>query len=324
MKPHLFITIFICSCFLACTYNKEVSNTPLSPAVSQFFTDRVTVSNQPIEGTVFNGTISLPYAGGNGLLYSASTPISSTGVSGLSATLQADTLNNGDGFITFNLSGTPSSSGLANFSFNIFGMSGTFQISVLNKISVLPLVDSLFCDSLKYVDTPLSNISYSGILLLPYKNGNGVQFAQSNGIHSTGVLGLTAIIQSATLNNGNGRLNVVISGTPTSAGIANFALNFGGKTCNFNMNVNYKYTYSNSINIIFNQSCAIQGCHNTITQAAGINLSTYQSSITVASNKLLGTINGTSGFILMPYGGPKLPDSTIAKITYWVNNNKAL
>ncbi|MCX8472039.1 MAG: hypothetical protein ORN85_00175 [Sediminibacterium sp.] len=322
MKLNSFIAILISICFITCTNNKEVINTPTTPAVTQFFTDRITLSNQPRKGTAFNGTVNIPYSGGNGLVYQAGAPINSTGVSGLSATLQGGTLNNGDGSLSLNLAGTPADSGSANFSFNIFGISGTFKVMVLNTTTALVLVDSLYGDSVNYNDTPNASLGYNAMLLLPYKNGNGVMFAQTTPVNSTGVSGLTAIIQSGTLNNGNGRLNVVISGTPTSAGRASFLLSFGGRTTVLNLQVTYKYTYTNSISVIFNQSCALPGCHNSTSMAAGKSFGSYQSSILVSSTSIIGSINGATGYSLMPRGGPKLPDSTITKITYWANNNK--
>ncbi|TCJ12195.1 hypothetical protein EPD60_16140 [Flaviaesturariibacter flavus] len=62
----------------------------------------------------------MPYSGGNGLAYPAGTAIASTGVTGLSATLPAGTLASGNGSLVFNITGTPSSAGLAYFNI-VFG-----------------------------------------------------------------------------------------------------------------------------------------------------------------------------------------------------------
>jgi hypothetical protein len=62
----------------------------------------------------------VPYTGGNGGTYNSQT-ISSTGVSGLIASIAADTFTIGNGSITINISGIPSSPGYANFAINLGG-----------------------------------------------------------------------------------------------------------------------------------------------------------------------------------------------------------
>ncbi len=73
----------------------QCENAKISPAVFQ-------------AGVPYNGTMTVPYTGGNGGIYPAGTPIPSTGYNtGLTATLQAGTLAYGAGELTFTLSGTP-------------------------------------------------------------------------------------------------------------------------------------------------------------------------------------------------------------------------
>jgi uncharacterized protein (TIGR02145 family) len=74
-------------------------------------------------------TSSVPYTGGNGGTYPAQT-ITSTGVTGLTATSAAGTFANGVGALTYVISGTPESSGAASFALNIGGQSCTLQIPV--------------------------------------------------------------------------------------------------------------------------------------------------------------------------------------------------
>lgn len=93
-------------------------------------------------GTIHAGTLTenitasgvsttIPYTGGNGQAYSSSTAYS-TGVTGLTATLAAGTLNVGSGNLVFNITGTPTSSGTASFTVNIAGQSCTFTREVLS------------------------------------------------------------------------------------------------------------------------------------------------------------------------------------------------
>lgn len=53
---------------------------------------------------------------------------------------------------------------------------------------------------------------------------------------STGVTGLTATVQDATIST-TGNLTVVITGTPSAVGTASFVLNVGGSTCTFTRTV---------------------------------------------------------------------------------------
>jgi uncharacterized protein (TIGR02145 family) len=75
-------------------------------------------------GTLYNTiatkvmSSSITYTGGNGGVYAAKT-IASTGVTGLTASLVAGTLNSGNGTLTFSISGTPTSDGIASFNIAI-------------------------------------------------------------------------------------------------------------------------------------------------------------------------------------------------------------
>jgi uncharacterized protein (TIGR02145 family) len=76
-----------------------------------------------------NVTAKLTYTGGNGKMYlTKSHP--STGVTGLSATLLAGTLANGEGTLVYTISGTPTSSGTAAFSISLGGKTCSINISV--------------------------------------------------------------------------------------------------------------------------------------------------------------------------------------------------
>lgn len=77
-------------------------------------------------------TVTLRYTNGNGGKYSAFN-ISSTGVTGLTATAPAGNVAMGDGSITFTISGTYNASGTANFAIQIgSGTTCTFSIDIRN------------------------------------------------------------------------------------------------------------------------------------------------------------------------------------------------
>lgn len=55
-------------------------------------------------GVPYNGTLTVPYTEGNGGMFSSGSPVT---VNGLTFVLQGDKLNNGNGQLVFNVSGTP-------------------------------------------------------------------------------------------------------------------------------------------------------------------------------------------------------------------------
>jgi hypothetical protein len=77
----------------------------------------------------YTGTAKVPYSGGNSATYSAGSAISSTGVTGLTATLAAGTLGS-SGNLTYNIAGTPTSSGTATFAISFGGESCSFTVTV--------------------------------------------------------------------------------------------------------------------------------------------------------------------------------------------------
>jgi uncharacterized protein (TIGR02145 family) len=82
-----------------------------------------------------NGVTSvISYTGGNGGAH-AGQVITSTGVTGLTATLQAGNFANGSGSLTYIISGTPATSGTASFALNIGGQICTLIINVSQPTS---------------------------------------------------------------------------------------------------------------------------------------------------------------------------------------------
>ena len=81
-------------------------------------------------GEAYSGVLIIPYTGGNGGYYSSGNPISSTGVTGLTATLQPGNLAYGNGDLIYTLEGTPSESSpsLASFEIDFLGQSCTAQV----------------------------------------------------------------------------------------------------------------------------------------------------------------------------------------------------
>ncbi len=93
------------------------------------------------EGAVNSGTLSsgsqannvsstISYTGGNGGSYETQV-IPSTGVTGLTATLNAGTLANGNGILTYNITGAPNISGTASFLLKFGGQTCTLNRTVI-------------------------------------------------------------------------------------------------------------------------------------------------------------------------------------------------
>jgi hypothetical protein len=79
--------------------------------------------------------------------------------------------------------------------------------------------------------------------------------------------------------------------------------------------------YTNDIDKIVNESCATAGCHDAITKAVGLNMSTYDGTKSATkSDKFLKSIKHESGATKMPLGGNKLSDQIIKRIECWVQN----
>jgi len=98
-------------------------------------------------------------------------------------------------------------------------------------------VAALSCDGIVATGDFAGGLVASGASFsIPYTGGNGEHYSNQT-IISSGVTGLTATLSSGIFNNGSGHLVYTISGKPNSAGIAEFAINIGGKVCNFSLPV---------------------------------------------------------------------------------------
>jgi uncharacterized protein (TIGR02145 family) len=119
---------------------------------------------------------SVPYTGGNGVVYNSQT-LNSTGVTGLIATLAAGSLANGAGSLTYSITGTPSSSGLAIFNLNFGGQTCTLVIAVsTSNIGTYP-PGSVFCNGTPTIIVDVTNPVTSQIWM--DRNLGAIQVATS-------------------------------------------------------------------------------------------------------------------------------------------------
>jgi uncharacterized protein (TIGR02145 family) len=98
-------------------------------------------------------------------------------------------------------------------------------------------ISALNCGSANIIGNLYQNTIASGVSAsIPYTGGNGGPYAAQS-INSTGVAGLTANLSAGYFANGSGSVSFNISGTPSVAGTATFAVNLGGQSCNLTLSV---------------------------------------------------------------------------------------
>jgi uncharacterized protein (TIGR02145 family) len=166
----------------------------------------------------------IPYTGGNCGTHSGQT-VASTGVTGLTATLTSGSFNCGSGSLTYNITGTPASSGTASFALDIGGQTCTLTRTVNTAIATLD------CAGATDNGTLTDGEAASGVnSVISYTGGNGTAHPGQT-VASTGITDLTATLSSGTFASGAGTLTYNISGTPSGDGTASFAINIGGQTC---------------------------------------------------------------------------------------------
>jgi formylglycine-generating enzyme required for sulfatase activity len=206
----------------------------------------------------------VPYTGGNGGSHTGQT-VTSTGVTGLTATRAAANFATGSGTLVYTITGTPATSGTASFALNIGGQTCTLTRTVLASASIT----ALNCSTATNNGTLGQGVAAASVSSsVPYTGGNG-GYRGAQTFTSTGVTGLTATCAAGTLANGSGSLTFTITGTPASAGTASFALNIGGQTCTLNRTVLPSA-------IITALSCSTATNNGTLTQgiaAASVNSS---------------------------------------------------
>ncbi|AZA54796.1 hypothetical protein [Chryseobacterium sp. G0201] len=180
-------------------------------------------------GTSASGVSSvISYTGGNGGSHNGQI-VTSTGVTGLTATLLAGNFANGNGTLTYTITGTPSSAGTASFAINIGGQTCILTRTVTEPAGAITTLD---CAGATNNGTLTSGTIASGVSsVISYTGGNGGSHS-GQVVTSTGVTGLTATLLAGNFANGNGTLTYTITGTPSGAGNATFAINIGGQICN--------------------------------------------------------------------------------------------
>lgn len=208
------------SCTLALTVNPTGST---SAGITGLTCASVTYSATPVINTAFTGTATVPYTGGNGVAYAAGTAISSTGVTGLTVTLQAGTLASGAGNLTYNIAGTATTAGTASFLITFGGQTCTLALTVTSTTSGCGSLSGpakVVCLANEFLATLSTTQQASVVLPLNLTNAkrwsnlpcgltcrNGILFSSLTTAQKTAAL---AVIQAASgtgTNEGNEEFN---------------------------------------------------------------------------------------------------------------------
>ena len=116
---------------------------------------------------------------------------------------------------------------------NNSGNNTTDTTKTINDVSI----SGFDCAGVKIAGTLTKDKVASNVTAtLTYTGGNGKTYLTKSHT-STGVTGLSATLVAGTLANGVGTLVYTISGTPTTAGTATFAIALGGKSCSIDLKV---------------------------------------------------------------------------------------
>ncbi|MDP9956030.1 hypothetical protein J2X97_001667 [Epilithonimonas hungarica] len=176
-------------------------------------------------GLAANGVSAvISYSGGNGSTYSDQT-ISSTGVTGLMATLVGGNFTPG-GSLTYNITGTPSGGGTAAFPVSIGGKSCTLNFTVNNTPTVT-------CGSTTQspAGTLINNTAYTGSYTMSY---TGAPVGVSYPAQTFTINGLTLQRSAGTFTSTSGTITYTVSGTYTGASNQIVTFNpslIAGSTC---------------------------------------------------------------------------------------------
>lgn len=159
-----------------CTLTRSV-NLPVG-ALASLNCSSATITGALASGTAASGvSASVPYTGGNGGTHSGQT-VTSTGVTGLTATLAAGTFAVGAGNASYTITGTPASTGTASFALNIGGQTCTLNITVYptGNATFTNATNNAYVFSVNDTTLPLNSqgtLAIGTTINAPYTSGSG-------------------------------------------------------------------------------------------------------------------------------------------------------
>ncbi|MBP1164667.1 MULTISPECIES: FISUMP domain-containing protein [Chryseobacterium] len=136
--------------------------------------------------------------------------------------------------------------------FYYFDAGSNRWVKMISSGTSTAAVTQLLCSGSSDIGVVIANAPAAGVSTsIPYTGGNGGIYS-SQTVNSIGVTGLTAVLASGTLNNGNGTLIFNITGTPSAAGTAIFDIDFGGQTCGFSRTIQPAGSFPDVVPVIVN------------------------------------------------------------------------
>ena len=176
--------------------SETASGGPAAGVVATLDCNNATHNGVLTNGISANGVSStVPYTGGNGGAYAAQS-IPSTGVTGLTATINAGNLAIGNGSLTYTITGTPAGTGNASFTITIGGKS-----CVLTR-------------GVRSATPPDPNLTASCTgFLLPYRSANGTASGTVDGLPVTATFANYSNVKDIDLNTTACNVNTVAPNT---------------------------------------------------------------------------------------------------------------
>lgn len=220
-----------------CSFTRTVdAGTPPVGSVTTLDCNATLNPDAVFTGQSYSGTLEINYTGGNGGSYETDT----FAVNGLTFTRNAGNFATGNGVVTYNVSGTPSSNGAIVIpELNIGGQSCTsLNVGVSTGFT-------LYCGSGSFQpvlnpDNLTAGQSYTGTYTVKYFTNSGGYYAgTSYPAESFTVNGLTFSRVAGTFVGGTVTdVTYTVSGTPINSGNMDITVNLADKTCTTTKNVN--------------------------------------------------------------------------------------
>lgn len=268
-RIYLALLFFAALFIVNCNKGPGDNNTPPPPAAAVTALDcsNPHISNIPIEDSAFTGNVQVAYSGSNGASYPAGASIASTGVTGLTAKLNAGTLTTNNGFIVFSITGRADTTGNALFNISFGGQSCTFSVPVNTVYGPVPVVDFINCalwPSAEFIHT----MPYTGTWVADVRATFPTAYGPGAPIASVGVAGLTATMRAGILTTPwISSLVFDVTGTPASTGIIEFPFTFGGQSCTLRRVVQAPSTYCWQLTGVAKLACLAEEFYSLLTPA---------------------------------------------------------
>jgi uncharacterized protein (TIGR02145 family) len=194
-----------------------------SPLINALDCSSAVVTGTLKKGEVANAvSVKLNYTGGNGKAFTAKA-IASTSVTGLNAKLNAGNLATGNGDVTYEITGTPITSGTANFAITLGGKSCSFSLDVEAPTSGYgPNISDVDGNTYKTVYIGMQQWMAENLKTAKYSDGTAIPFVTDDTQWKNNTTGAYAYYFNDETNNAKyGKLYNWYAVSPTTNGNKN-------------------------------------------------------------------------------------------------------